>query len=106
MVLVDTQLIATANIGGVGGVTPAVPSELVEQHTKILEVVRESDECISVLELIDLTGYEEETIKEHLKVMELNKFGTFSSDNGEFCSYTTLEKMKERMSKIQEMEMM
>ena len=106
MVLVDTALIATANIGGAGGITPVVPSEIVEQHEKILEVVQNTDECISVLELVDLTGYEEETVKEHLKIMELNKFGTFSSEDGEFCSYTTLEKMKERMSKIKEMEMM
>jgi len=106
MVLVDTALIATANIGGAGGITPAVSSEIVEQHEKILEVVQNTDECISVFELVDLTGYEEETVKEHLKIMELNKFGTFSSEDGEFCSYTTLEKMKERMSKIKEMEMM
>lgn len=101
MVLVDTQLIATANIGGEGGVAPLPKvSAIVEEHKKVLDaIIEKPEECISVNELVTLTELKEDVVKEHLKILELNKFGMYSSDDGEFCSYDVLLKMKERIKK-------
>lgn len=103
MPVVDTQLIAKAEIGGKGGVTPLPEvSSAVEQHTKIKEALLQSDKCLTILELVDLTNLEEDVVKDHLKVMELNKFGVFSSEDGEFCSFDVLKKMKTDLDKLAE----
>ena len=68
-----------------------------DDHKKIHDFLVKAKECYTIDEIADALKLDKALIQDHLKIAELDEFGTWTSENGEFCSWNVIKTLEDRL---------